>query len=77
MQFARRDIKIETSAPVQSNGSRMSDTENLIGYFTQLGVGIPLLSGLMVFEPFYRFRFFPKDEREGAAYGIDVSVQLF
>jgi hypothetical protein len=76
-EFARRDIKIETSTPIQSNGSRISDTENLIGYFTQLGVGVPLLHGLMVFEPFYRFRFFPKDEREGAAYGIDVSVQLF
>jgi hypothetical protein len=77
MQFVRRDIKIETSVPVRGNGSQMSDTENLIGYFTQLGLGIPLLNGLMVFEPFYRFRFFPEDEREGAAYGIDVSVQLF
>jgi hypothetical protein len=77
MQFARRDIKIETSAPIQSNGSRISETENLMGYYTQLGVGIPLLHGVMVFEPFYRLRFFPEDEREGAAYGIDVSVQLF
>jgi hypothetical protein len=77
MQFARRDIKIETSAPIQSNSSRISETENLIGYYTQLGVGIPLLHGVMVFEPFYRLRFFPEDEREGAAYGIDVSVQLF
>lgn len=77
LQYVRRKIELETAGPIQGGGSQIGGSENLLGYFTQLGVGIPLLHGLLVFEPFYRFRFFPKDEREGAAYGIDVSVQVF
>lgn len=76
-QLVHRQTQLKTSTPVRVAQDPISRSEQLLGWFVQAGVGVPLLKGLLVFEPFYRYRWFADDARESWGYGLETSVQIF
>jgi hypothetical protein len=76
-QFVHRKIELRTEGPIEATDDKISRTESMVGWFLQAGVGIPILDGLFVVEPFYRYRWFKDDERESWGYGVEASVQVF
>jgi hypothetical protein len=76
-QVVNRTISFKASDPVDVQKDPISRSETLFGWFAQVGLGVPLLQGRLVFEPFYRHRWFADDPRESWGYGVETTYQLF
>lgn len=76
-EFVRRTITLKTAAPIDVPKDAVSDTEMLLGWYAQTGFGISMLRGFLLFEPFFRYRWFGDDAREGWGYGLETTFQIF
>lgn len=69
-----RTIKVSTHSKIEDNNA--FDRKEKLGFWTmQLGTGIPVARGLVVFEPFYRYQKIKSDERTQSAIGFEMTVQ--
>lgn len=72
-----RTIKLDTSPPITVENEKISQTENLIFHYVQLGVGVSLIKGFVVIEPNFRFESVAHDPRIKWNYGLEATIQLF
>ena len=72
-----RTLTLKTQGPMVGTDSNISNRETLwFGYF-QGGVGLPLLKGLLVIEPYFRYNFVRRDNRVKYGYGVDTTLEVF
>ena len=76
-EFVRRTITLKTASPIDVPRDEVSDTETLLGWYGQFGFGISMLRGFLLFEPFFRYRWFGDDAREGWGYGLETTFRIF
>lgn len=76
-QYVARTIALESQPPVNVAADDISDFENLFGAYVQFGVGVPILEGRILFEPFYRYRRLISDDRDAGAYGVETTWLIF
>jgi hypothetical protein len=70
-----RDIEFATAGNVQSSG--LADrTEWLGSLYAQAGLGVPLLRGFIVIEPYYRLVHTFSDDRSSTELGLDLTFAL-
>lgn len=72
-----RSIEFVEDKPVSSSSEKISTTETLPYMTIQAGVGLPVLRGAVLVEPFARYVTMPGDDRVGLGYGIDVTATLW
>ena len=76
-QLVSRTIELVIESPVQAGEDDITKSEFLYGLYVQAGLGIPLVSGRLVIEPFYRYRTLVQDNRDAGMYGLDASWLIF
>jgi hypothetical protein len=76
VQGTARFIHTEASGPIRAtvDGDR---SEFLPGVYSQLGIGIPIARGRVIFEPFLRYQHVFGDDRLGLHFGADLTVAIF
>jgi len=72
----KRSLKLSQPDDVTSNSNLMNRTEWLYSSAVSLGLGVPILDGRILLEPFYRFVQIEADVRQDHLYGFDLSVSL-
>jgi len=71
----RRNIDFATAGSVQDSG--VADRTEWLGMlYAQAGVGVPLLRGLVVIEPYVRVQHTFSDDRSASELGFDVTFAL-
>lgn len=71
----RRSIDFATAGNVQDSG--VADRTEWLGMlYAQAGVGVPLLRGLVVIEPYVRLQHTASDDRSASELGFDVTFAL-
>ena len=71
-----RTIRSSTKEPI-APGNAISINERIPLYFVQVGLGLPLLEGRFLVEPFFRKFWVPNDSRMKDLYGFEGSVRIF
>jgi hypothetical protein len=70
-----RDIEFSAAGKVQDSG--LADrTEWLGSVYAQAGLGVPLLRGFVVIEPYYRLLHTFSDDRSASEFGFDLTFAL-
>lgn len=72
-----RTTKFKTQYPITYAADEISGTENIPFSQFQLGLGFPILKGLIVFEPFIRYVIVQNDKRYKWGYGFEASFLFF
>lgn len=72
-----RTTQFKTRFPITSAQDDVSGTENIPMSQFQLGLGFPILKGLILFEPYARYTIVQNDKRFGWGYGFEVTFQAF
>lgn len=72
-----RRLQLESdSSVIVRNSNDLTRTEWLAQGGVTLGLGLPVIELAVVIEPFYRFIWLQKDERQRSQWGFDVSYAL-
>lgn len=71
-----RRIDLKTSHKLDVEDDKISGSETLSFWQSQLGLGIPILEGLIVMEPFLRYWNIKSDNRSNWSFGFDLTVQI-
>ena len=72
-----RTLKIKTKSPVVEADAKLSRRETLYFGYVQAAVGLPLLKGFLVVEPYFRYNFYRRDSRIKYGYGVDTTFEIF
>lgn len=72
-----RISKFKTQAPIAPGVDNISGTELIPMYQFQIGLGFPILKGLILFEPYGRYTIVQNDQRYGWGYGFEMTFQIF
>lgn len=71
-----RTIKLKTSEPISMVDDRISGKETLNVMYGQMGVGVPVMSGLFLLEPFIRYWDIKTDDRSHWTFGAEATVAI-
>jgi hypothetical protein len=75
--LVRRSLELKTNDRIGSDSKHdMNRTEYLWQSGITLGLGLPMMGGDIVVEPFYRFVKIGTDERQDQQWGLDLSYVL-
>jgi hypothetical protein len=69
-----RSIQLETASPVVVAEDKVSRKENLPFAMARIGLGLPILAGLLSVEPYFGSRYIFDDTRESFLLGAEISV---
>ncbi|KAB8033295.1 hypothetical protein [Fluviispira multicolorata] len=72
-----RQISLKTQYPLVVPVDDVSGTDNIPMFQTQLGIGFPIASGIVVIEPYGRYVILENDKRFAWGYGLEVTMQIF
>ncbi|NBW80737.1 hypothetical protein EBR21_03190 [bacterium] len=73
----KRSLSLQTSSPILSaGGGSLTRSEYLWNFAATLGVGIPVLNGRIILEPYYRFVRIETDMRQRTQIGVDLSLAI-
>ncbi|WP_397600598.1 hypothetical protein [Silvanigrella sp.] len=75
--YIYRQTKFTTQYPITYALDDISGTENIPFSQFQLGLGFPILKGLIVFEPFIRYIIVQNDKRYKWGYGCEATFLIF
>jgi hypothetical protein len=73
----RRILTLQTASPIAlAGGSSLTRNEHLWNFGLTLGLGLPVLDGRIILEPYYRFVRIEKDLRQSSQVGVELSVAV-
>jgi hypothetical protein len=75
--LAYRWLHLETRPPLSPSKRPIAEGQVLPAVYGQVGVGLPILRGLLVAEPHVRYDHVFGDDRIGWRFGADLTVRLF
>lgn len=74
---ASRWISLDVEEPVSPSGERISRHQLLGTGYLQVGLGIPIVRGVLLAEPIVRYEQTSGDDRAHWRYGVELTAQLF
>lgn len=73
----KRILTLQTAAPIApAGGGSLTRNEYLWSFGLTLGLGLPVLNGRIILEPYYRFVRIEKDLRQTSQMGVELSVAV-
>ena len=72
--YDNRTTRLKTQCPIDVDDSRINRKDRLLYRYAQLGAGLPILSGAVMFELVARYFDIAGDDRSHYSYGVETTV---